>query len=86
MAKADVVKEAVSLGLGTEEELGKLTVKELTAAIDNQNGMVHTPIQAVETKEESACAHDWHKVRVIASPNYTCIKCKKCGAEKKVND
>lgn len=55
MAKADVIAEAVEMGLGTEEELDALTVAEIKDLMATENG--YEPGPAIAAPVEKAPAN-----------------------------
>jgi hypothetical protein len=83
MAKADVVAEAVEMGLGDTETLSKYTVVDLRQKMEDKRNNIEEIIVAKSPQPPAKqCVHEYHHVRVVANPsNYVCDRCWKCGDE-----
>jgi len=80
--KADYVADAVNAGLGEEETLKDLTIPVLKQKMaDAKAGIEEVIVSKALDPPGEHCAHDYKRVRVIASPNYVCERCWKCGHE-----
>lgn len=85
MTKSEVIERAVKKGLGTPEELGELSTRDIQAII-KQSKQVETEADTaeIEFSETPVCDHEFTRVRRVADKgqNYKCDYCYKCGAEK----